>query len=279
MVGSKKKRFLGLAVLYLIIASVIFTILFPVYWLVVTSLKPPVEWLTYPPTFMPGKMYLKSYIEVFNEKGIQRAAYNSVVAGILGTFFPLLFGSMVAYSLARFDFKIKRPLVVGILLNRMIPPVTLLVPFFIIMRNLNLLDTMTGLVVVRFYLMFPFVVWMLLGFFQRIPKEIDDAAMIDGCDFFRRYIQIGIPLGKVGFATSGIFVFNIAWNELLLSMTIATRSAQTLPTYLASYVGEYSMKWGPMTALSTIAIIPVFIVAASAQKYFIRGITLGSVKG
>ena len=279
MVGSKKNRYLGLAVLYVIIAVVVFTILFPVYWLVLTSIKPPVEWLTYPPKFFPGKIYLKSYAEVLGEQGIRQAAYNNVVAGALGTLFPLLIGSMVAYSLARFDFKIKRPLVVGILLNRMVPPVTLLIPYFIIMRNLRLLDTMTGLVVVRFYLMFPFVVWMLLGFFQRIPKEIDDAAMIDGCDFYRRYLQIGIPLGKVGFATTGIFVFITAWNELLFSMTIASRAAKTLPTYLASYVGEYGMNWGPMTALSTIAIFPVFVVAAFAQKYFIRGLTMGAVKG
>jgi multiple sugar transport system permease protein len=147
------------------------------------------------------------------------------------------------------------------------------------MRHLRISDTITGLVIVRFYFMFPFIVWMMLGFYQRIPNEIDDAAMIDGCDFFARYFRLGVPLGKVGFATTGIFVFNHAWNELLFSMTIAGRHAKTLPAILASYVGEQGLEWGPMTALSIIAILPVFIVAVSAQKYFVRGLTLGSVKG
>jgi multiple sugar transport system permease protein len=279
MTMSKRKRYIGLTALYILIVVLMTVILFPLFWLITTSIKPPIEWINHPPVFVPSKIYLKNYIEILSNSSFQKAAINTIIASIFGTLVPLFFGSMVAYSLARIDFKLKRSIVVSILLNRMIPPVILLIPYFTIMRSLHLLDTKIGLVIVRFYLEFPFSVWMLLGFFQRIPKEIDEAAKIDGCDLFGRFFRMGIPLGKVGFATAGIFIFIVAWNEFLFSMTISSMHAKTLPVMLASYVGENSMKWGPITALSTISIFPVFLVTFLGQKYFVRGITLGAVKG
>jgi multiple sugar transport system permease protein len=279
MTMSKRKRYISLTALYILVTILMIIILFPLYWLVTTSIKPPVEWINHPPVFVPSKIYLENYVEILLNSSFQRAAINTVVASIFGTLVPLFFGSMVAYSLARINFKFKRSIVASILLNRMIPPVILLIPYFTIMRSLHLLDTKIGLIIVRLYLMFPFSVWMLLGFFQRIPVEIDDAAKIDGCDLFGRFLRMGIPLGKVGFATAGIFIFIVAWNEFLFSMTITSLHAKTLPVMLASYVGENSMKWGPITALSTVSIIPVFLVTFLGQKYFVRGITLGAVKG
>jgi multiple sugar transport system permease protein len=277
--SRKTKVSSGLAVLYVFIFLTSVIALFPIYWLVVTALKPPIEWLNFPPIFFPSRLYFDTYIELFKQETVIRAIRNTVVVAVLGTVFALLFASMVAYSLSRINFKFKRPMLIWILFNRMIPPVTLIIPYFLIMRNMGMLDSLTGLIISRIYLTFPFITWMMMGFFQTIPMEIDQAAKIDGCDFVNRYIRIGVPLGKVGFATTGIFVFLASWNELLFSVTIAAERSKTLPIVISGFIGENSLQWGPMTALSVITILPVFIIALLAQRYFVSGLTLGAIKG
>jgi multiple sugar transport system permease protein len=275
----RTRRNLGLALIYLFIAVLSVIILFPIYWLIVTAVKPPIEWLTYPPVFFPSRLYLKTYAELMGQEVVLRSIRNTVVVAIFGTALPLLFASMVAYSLSRLNFRFRRPMLIWILFNRMIPTITLIIPYFIIMRSIGLLDSLYGLVVTRIYITFPFITWMMVGFFQTIPMEIDAAAKIDGCDFFNRYFRIGVPLGKVGFATTGIFVFLTSWNELLFSLTVGSEKAKTLPVLIAGFVGENAMKWGPMTSLSVVSIVPVLIVALLAQRYLISGLTLGALKG
>jgi multiple sugar transport system permease protein len=279
MKSLKSKQFLYKFFLHVIIFIVMLCILLPIYWMIITSIKLPKEWVTYPPTFVPSRVFLETYKEVLGEEDVIRSLINTIIVTVSGTALSLMIGAMTAYSLARINLKFNRPLTVWIVMNRMLPPVTLVIPFFIIMRNLGIIDTLLALIITRIFLVFPFIVWIMLGFYKGIPIELDEAAKIDGCDFFNRFFRIGLPLSAVGLATAGIFVFVFSWKELLFSITVAVERAKTLPVYIAGFVSEDSFDWGPMTVLSVISTIPIMIFAFSIQKYFIRGLTLGAVKG
>lgn len=265
--------------LYAIIIFIMLIILAPIYWMIITSIKVPKEWVTYPPTFIPSRLFLETYVEVLQEEDVIRSLINTVVVTVFGTGIALLIGSMTAYSIARINLKFNRPLTIWIIMNRMLPPVTLVIPFFIIMRGLGIIDTILALIITRIFLVFPFTVWIMLGFYKGIPYELDEAAKIDGCDFFNRFFRIGLPLSTVGLATAGIFVFVFSWKELLFSITVAVERAKTLPVYIAGFVSEDSFDWGPMTVLSVVSTVPIMIFAFSIQRYFIRGLTMGAVKG
>lgn len=273
------QKLLKKIVIHFFILAVILIILGPIYWMVVTSIKLPKDWLTYPPTFIPSRIFLDTYVEILQDPDVIRSMVNTVIVTVLGTSLTLLIGSMTAYSIARVDLKFNRFLTIWIIMNRMLPPVTLVIPFFIIMRGLGIIDTLFALIITRIFLVFPFAVWIMLGFYKGIPVEIDEAAKIDGCDLFNRYFRIGVPLSTVGLATAGVFIFVFSWKELMFSITVAVENAKTLPVYIAGFVGEDSFNWGPMTVLSVISTIPIMLFAFSIQKYFVRGLTLGAVKG
>lgn len=205
---------------------------------------------------------------------------NSVIVTFCSTLIAGFFGSITSYSLAKikFKFNFNRILLIWILFTRIIPPVVMLMPYFIIIRNLGLLNTRMSLILTYTYLAFPFVVWMMLGFFKEIPQDIDDAAIIDGCNFWNRFIRIGLPLAKTGFIVVCIFVFISAWNEFLFALTLTSLKAETLPVLIGSFINDKGYEWGKIMVLSVYSIIPMLIFAIATQKFLIKGLTLGAVK-
>jgi multiple sugar transport system permease protein len=273
------KGIFKIPVLYILTLIIMVAIIFPIYWLIVTSIKPPIEWIIYPPVFLPSRIYLDTFKELIGNPDVRNVIYNSLISSISGTVITLAIASTFAYAVARLKIRISRFLVIWIIVNRIIPPITIVIPYFIIMRTFGLIDTIGALIISRVYLSLPFALWLMIGFYKEIPHEIDEAAKIDGCSFFRRYFSIGLPLGKVGLATAGTFAFIGSWNELLFAITITGENAKTLPVLIATYIQDNAIRWGEMTALSVLSLIPVFIFAMSIQKFFISGLTLGSVKG
>jgi multiple sugar transport system permease protein len=272
--------------LTLVLISDILVILFillmllPFVWMILMAIKTPVEALSWPPTFLPTKLYLKNFAVVLNRPFIGRQFFNTVFVSILTTCVALLVASMAAYSLAR----VKLPwgltgmIAIIILLMRMYPHIVTLVPFYMIVRWLRLTDTRLVLVISYTAFTMPFSVWMLLGFFQALPNEMEMAAMVDGAGMWQRYTQVALPNVAPGLVATGIMTFILAWNEFLIALVLTNIRAKTIPVAIAGFITDSSLEWGPMAAMASLLVFPVVILAFFAQRYLVQGLTLGAIK-
>jgi len=270
-VKIKKIIFIG------VVAIIFIIILFPPIVLFLTSFKTEVDALSYPPKwiFTPT---IKNFAEIFHGSPIIKYMINSIIVASLNTGVSLVFGSMAAYSLARFRFKGLDNIAFWMLSIRMMPPVVAVIPLYIIMRNLRLLDTPWCLVIAYLTINLPFVVWMVKGFFEEIPREIEESALVDGCSIFEVFRIIALPLAAPGLAVTGIFTFIFSWNEFLIALILTGTKSVTLPVGLIGYMKETGIDWGYMTAGGILALIPVIIFALFAQKNLVKGLTMGAIK-
>jgi len=270
-VKIKKIIFIG------VVAIIFIIILFPPIVLFLTSFKTEVDALSYPPKwiFTPT---IKNFAEIFHGSPIIKYMINSIIVASLNTVVSLVFGSMAAYSLARFRFKGSDNITFWMLSIRMMPPVVAVIPLYIIMRNLRLLDTPWCLVIAYLTINLPFVVWMMKGFFEEIPREIEESALVDGCSTFEVFRIIALPLAAPGLAVTGIFTFIFSWNEFLIALILTGTKSVTLPVGLIGYMKETGIDWGYMTAGGILALIPVIIFALFAQKNLVKGLTMGAIK-
>lgn len=270
-VKIKKIIFIG------VVAIIFITILFPPIVLFLTSFKTEVDAFSYPPKwiFTPT---IKNFAEIFHDSPFIKYVTNSLTVASLNTGVSLVFGSMAAYSLARFKFKGSDNIAFWMLSIRMMPPVVAVIPLYIIMRNLRLLDTPWCLVMAYLTINLPFVVWMMKGFFEEIPREIEESALVDGCSTFEVFRIIALPLAAPGLAATGIFTFIFSWNEFLIALILTGTKSVTLPVGMIGYMKETGINWGYMTAGGILALIPVIIFALFAQKNLIKGLTMGAIK-
>jgi multiple sugar transport system permease protein len=204
------------------------------------------------------------------------------MVALVATTFALVLGTLAAYALARFrlPFALDRKLSLWILSTRMFPAIVTAVPLFMMMRDLSLLDTRTSLVIVYTAFNLPFVVWMMRGFFAEVPRELEEAAMIDGDSRLGAFRRVVLPLVTPGLAATAVFCLIISWNEFLYALILTqTDSAITLPVGIAGRVTQYEIKLGVMSAAGTVAMLPILAFAMAVQKYLVRGLSLGAVKG
>ena len=270
-VKIKKIIFIG------VVAIIFIIILFPPIVLFLTSFKTEVDALSFPPKwiFTPT---INNFTEIFHGSPIIKYMINSIIVASLNTVVSLVFGSMAAYSLARFRFKGSDNITFWMLSIRMMPPVVAVIPLYIIMRNLRLLDTPWCLVIAYLTINLPFVVWMVKGFFEEIPREIEESALVDGCSIFEVFRIIALPLAAPGLAVTGIFTFIFSWNEFLIALILTGTKSVTLPVGMIGYMKETGINWGYMTAGGILALIPVIIFALFAQKNLVKGLTMGAIK-
>jgi len=270
-VKIKKIIFIG------VVAIIFIIILFPPIVLFLTSFKTEVDALSFPPKwiFTPT---IKNFTEIFHGSPIIKYMINSIIVASLNTGVSLVFGSMAAYSLARFRFKGSDNIAFWMLSIRMMPPVVAVIPLYIIMRNLRLLDTPWCLIIAYLTINLPFVVWMMKGFFEEIPREIEESALVDGCSTFEVFRIIALPLAAPGLAATGIFTFIFSWNEFLIALILTGTKSVTLPVGLIGYMKETGIDWGYMAAGGILALIPVIIFALFAQKNLVKGLTMGAIK-
>lgn len=265
-------------IIFLLIAAVIFgVILFPPVVLFLTSIKTELDALSFPPKWI-FKPTLENYTEIFEFSPFTRYLLNSFIVASLNTGVVLVLGSFAAYSLARFRFKGADDIAFWILSVRMMPPVAAIIPIYIIMRNLRLLDTPWSLVITYLTFNLPFAVWMMRSFFREIPREIEESALVDGCSIFRSFRSIALPLAAPGLAATGILTFIFSWNEFLFALILTGSKAVTLPVGITGYMKETGINWGYMTAGGALALVPVILLTILAQKHLVKGLTMGALK-
>jgi multiple sugar transport system permease protein len=271
--------------------------IFPVAWAYLQSFKMPQEIFVLPPKliFQPT---LHNYLVVFGlqygnelENVAQTTAttgvtsefpryfLNSLIVSTGTTVMALILGASTAYSLARFRYKAKQTILLSILLVRMIPGIVLIIPFYLLYRDLGLIDTHLGLIIAYLSFNLPFTIWMMRGFFLDIPVELEEAAMVDGASRVAALVRIVLPLAAPGMAATAIFALLLSWNEFLFAVLLTSNNAKTLSPSILSYITDKAVLWGRLYAAGCSIILPVLIFSVSVQKYLARGLTGGAVKG
>jgi multiple sugar transport system permease protein len=266
-----------------IVASMVF--LFPLYWGLSTSLRTPLEtftiagfgipWINFTPT-------LDNWIDQLQVPETQDALVNSTLIATFATLLPpLVLGTPAAYARARFRFELvhNRDLAIFFFSQRVLPPVATVIPFYLVMRTLGLLDTHLALVLVNATFILPFVVVILRQGFLDLPIELEESALVDGADHWAAFWRVALPLAAPVIAATGLIIFGRAWNEFLFALAIAGKGAITIPVHMAGTAGTRGVQFWYLAVRQMIAIIPPVLIALLAQRYIIRGLTLGAVKG
>lgn len=252
-------------------------LLFPVYWMVSTSLKTTNQTFAIPPVFI-YEPTLQHYQEILGEGAVPRSLANSLIVAIGATSLAVLLGAPAAYALARFDFRGKADLWFWFISNRFLSPIVVAIPFFLLARDLNLLNTRLALILVYLTFNVPLVVWLCTDQFRLIPKEVDEAALVDGATQWQTFFRINLPLAAPGIAVSAILCFLFSWNEFLFAFVLTREEARTAPVEANNFVTDFGIRWGPMMATGTLIVLPVIVFAAIASRHLVRGLTMGAVK-
>lgn len=269
---------LSRAIIYVLAIIFVVGSIFPIVWLLLASFKDRVEIFSIPPVWFP-KPKLDNYITEFSGNNSRLPfLWNSIKVGLFSTLFTLIIGVLAAYGIARFPVPGRKHIEFWILSVRMMPPVAVIVPLYLIMRSIKMLDKSSGLIIVHVAFNLPFVIWILAGFLRNIPKDIEEAALIDGCSWLQALLRISFPLAAPGLATTSIFSFMFSWNELLAALVLTGRNAKTLPVAISEYWSNTQIRWEAMAATSMVHIVPIIIVTFLIQRYIVRGLTLGAVK-
>ena len=267
-------------IVHVVLVIFAFVVLFPLYWMVVTSIRPQAAISTVGSVLWPTEITYQNYIVVF-ESHLMPGIMNSFVAGIVSTILAVAIGTLAAYGLERYRYPGREDLAFFILSQRMMPPIAIAIPLLLIVRLIGLVDTLSALILLYTVFNLPLAVWIMRSFVKNIPVEIEEAARVDGHRPFAVFLKITLPLLRVGIATTAIFIFIFAWNEFLFALIITTMAgAGTLPLSLATLAGSpWGVEWGKIMALSTIAFIPVLILYGIVVAFLLKGVGLGGVRG
>ena len=251
----------------------------PYVYLLMTSLKPAADVQQIPPRFFPETISLENFNTVLGTATLPKAFLNSLVVAILTTILSLVLAVPAAYVATQY----RRPITVLFLLfaliTRMVPAVSLGVPLFQLLKTLGLLDTTAGLVLAHTSTAVPLALLLMAAFFEGVPKELEEAARMDGCTRFQAFVRIILPVMKSGIAITALFSFIASWNEFLYALLLTSENSKTAPIVIAEYNSVYGLAWGPMTASAVLYSLPVIVVTLVLQKQIIGGLTFGAVKG
>lgn len=284
--AARVLRTAGTVVRYCFTILLLIVVLLPIYWMVISSFKLQAEIFRIPPTFVPLDFTFANYRAVLignlaHSVAIPTYLKNSLIVAVCTVLATLLLATPAGYAFSRVPFRGKRILIYAVLVSQMLPIVLILIPLYRTFLSLHLLSTYAGLVLP--YLMFslPFSIWMLKGYFDSIPRELDEAAKVDGCTKMQAMLRVILPNTKAGLTATSIVTFIMAWDEFIISLTIMDKDAmRTLPVgLLQSFVGEFSIKWGEMMAASVVTTVPVVLLFIFLSKYLIGGLLAGAVKG
>jgi multiple sugar transport system permease protein len=261
----------------LLLLAIMLVCVFPFYWMVTTSLKTQIVALEAPPVWL-FEPTLNNYREALFEDGVLRTLINSLIVAISTTLLALILGIPAAFALARFEFRGKKDLWFWFITNRMVSPIVLALPFFLIARNLGILDKHITLILIYLTFNLPIVIWIVTDQFRGIPYDLDEAARLEGASQFTIMRKICLPLAMPGVAVSAIFSFIFSWNELMFGLILTRTEAKTAPAMAVSFMEGYNLPYGKIMATSTLIVIPVLIFALIASKQLVRGLTMGAVK-
>lgn len=268
----------GTVLRFVYIALFLVFLLFPLYWVGVTSVKPVSDYQTTPPTWFPAHPTIVHYTAALHSyRGLQ-GLENSIIVAVCTTALSIALGTAMAYSMARFRTGGKN-LAFWVLSQRFLPPVAVIIPIFLLTRQLGLIDSYLALVLVYTVFTLPFSVWMMYAYFRQMPVEIEEAALVDGCSRWQVLRKIAWPLAAPGIVSAGAFAFIFSWTEFFFALILTNRNAVTLPALFPQFLGFQGAQFGESSALTVISIIPAIILGLLVQRHLVRGLTLGAVTG
>ena len=280
IVASKRDVFVRKTVLYILIISLTAMLLFPFLWMLSTSVKPATDIFSRTPRFIPQTFTLEHYRGLWTETQFPVFFKNSVIVALSTTLVTLGVGTFFAYGLSRFRFKGRRNFITLLFLSQMFPLVLLIIPIYLVFINFGLVNTHLSLVISYCTFALPFSTLMLKSYFDGLPAELEEAALMDGCGPIGAIFRIVLPLGAPGIAAVGAFAFILSWQEFIFALTLTnTNEMRTLPVGISMMVGFREVLWGQLMAASVMVTLPVVILFVYFQKYLVSGMTMGSVKG
>jgi len=265
------------SIIYVLLGIILVFFLFPVFWVVATSLKTRVQAIAMPPVWFFKPMF-RNYFKVLFQSAFPKYFLNSLIISLSAIFLSVLVGTPAAYALSRFEFRRKKDLLFWILSTRMAPPIAVILPFYIMFRATHMLDTHLSLIIVYLTFNLSLVIWLMRGFFNELPQELEEAALIDGASELGVFLKIALPLVSPGLVATTILGFLFSWNEFFFALILTRKVAQTVPVSIAGFIGFMGIRWEEMTAAAVISSLPTLVLAIIVHRYLVRGLTLGAVK-
>jgi multiple sugar transport system permease protein len=251
--------------------------LFPIYWLFMISLKTAEEIYSFPPKWFPGQLQFGNYAVLFKD-GDATTVWNSLVVAGVSTVIAMFLGTICAYSLARFKTGGEH-LANWIISQRMVPPIAVVFPIFLLYVWLQLVDTYVGLILLYTAFNLPYVIWMMRGYILDIPRALEEAALVDGYSRWQVIWKVVFPMCRAGLFATAIFTFVFAWNDFIFALVLTRTEVTTYTVQVTHYFGGQSNFWAKISAMSVLGTLPIFVIVAFMQRYLVRGISLGAVKG
>ena len=277
--AAARPRVVGRAGLYAVLCAYALFTLFPLLWVLLTSFKTNVQALASPPVLVFAPIS-DNYVNVaLRVHDFGRVFLNSVVVAAASTAGILVLGTPASYGLSRFVFRGSGLLGFSILSTRTVPRVAIAVPLFLLMKDVGLLDTWSAVILANIAYSLPFGIWMIVGFVEAVPLELEEAARIDGCSRFGAFARVVVPLILPGLGATAILTTIVAWNEFLMPLVLTSRDARTLPVVVGQFITEYGIDWGQLSAFAVLTILPVVLATVFIERYLIGGLTAGAVKG
>ena len=278
---SYLSNFLGRPTKIIIAIVILLAILFPFYWLISNSLKVEQEYFAKPPIIVPTQLTVKNYTDIFTKYQVGQGLVNSILIATLTMFLSLITGSLASYALINgiLPKKIKSVFALWFLIQKMYPAVVIAVPIFFVINKIGLMDTRISLIMMNTSFNLPLVILLLIGFYAEAPFEIEEQAMLDGCNLFQRFFFVTTPMIKAGLVAVSILVFLSSWNEFLFAAILTIVRAKPLTVIIAGFITDKGLIWGPMAAMGCVVIFPVLIIMWAMQKNFISGVSAGALKG
>ncbi|MGB9673400.1 MAG: carbohydrate ABC transporter permease [Anaerolineales bacterium] len=270
-------RKIATLLIYILVLLAVVLSLAPIVYLLITSFKEPQLTFALPPVWV-FKPTLQNYREVLAGGEFEKYFMNSFIVAVSTTFIALLVGGLAAYGFSRFRFRGAFWLRMSSLIPQMLPPITIIVPLYVVFNGLGLLDTRWALIISYLTFTIPLAIWMMVGFFEDVPIELEEAAMIDGCTRPGALLRVSLPLAAPGLAATAILAFLYCWNEFLYAVILTGRNARTLPVTITSFMTNKAILWGRIAASGSMVLIPVLIFALIAQRYLVRGLSRGAIK-
>ena len=265
--------------LYALMLFVLLLYLSPYAYLLLTSFKPPEDAIAIPPYIFPKEFRLDSYRSLTEKPSVPRAFLNSAIIGVLSTALALALALPAAWAVVRRGSRPGRIFLLVALVTRMVPYIAIAIPLFALMRTFQLIDSWFAVSLAHTTISLPLAIWLLAGFLEAIPPELEDAARVDGCSRLGALLRVILPVAAGGIVVTAIFCFLASWNEFLYALLLTSVKAQTAPIVIAGFKTQYGLNWGPMTAIGTLYSLPVILFSLFMQRRIVAGMTMGAVKG
>lgn len=277
LIHRKKRRSIPIGRILLLGFFLVF-VLVPLYWVLNTSIKPSDDYLAIPPVWFPSEPTIVHYTAaLFTYRGLE-GLINSIIISSAATVLSALFGTLMAYSLARYNTG-GQHLSFWVLSQRFLPPIAIVLPVFLIYRNIGIYDTHIGLILAYTVFTLPVSVWMMFAYFRQMPRSMEEAALVDGCTRWRAFWTVAVPLAAPGIVAAAVFAFIACWTEFFFALLLTSRYAFTLPTVFRAFIGFQGAQYGEAAALAIVSLGPSIALGVLAQRHLVRGLTLGAVRG